>query len=250
MRYKLKYDLHTHTVFSHGKGQIEDNVRAGIAKGLKAIGISDHGPGHVSYGIKRSVVPEMRRQITELRDKYKEIEIYLGVEANIINPSGNLDVRRNEFDQYDYILAGYHFGVFGEKPIQAAIINSVNYIWSYKLHREFKWQKKKNTELVIRSLYENDYYLLTHPGDKGPFDIDAIAKACEETDTLMEISTWHPDLTVPAIKTSMKYDVGFIISSDAHHPSRVGDCEGGVKRALEAGLDLSRIRNLEIVEEG
>ena len=44
MRYKLKYDLHTHTVFSHGKGQIEDNVRAGIAKGLKAIGISErHG---------------------------------------------------------------------------------------------------------------------------------------------------------------------------------------------------------------
>lgn len=110
MRYKLKYDLHTHTVFSHGKGQIEDNVRAGIAKGLKAIGISDHGPGHVSYGIKRSAVPEMRRQITELRDKYKEIEIYLGVEANIINPSGNLDVRRDGYSYGDKYVASGSYG--------------------------------------------------------------------------------------------------------------------------------------------
>ena len=39
MRYKLLYDLHTHTTFSHGKGSIEDNVKVAIEKGLKAIAI-------------------------------------------------------------------------------------------------------------------------------------------------------------------------------------------------------------------
>ena len=63
MRYKLLYDLHTHTTFSHGKGSIEDNVKVAIEKGLKAIAITDHGPGHLTYGIKREAIPIMRKQI-------------------------------------------------------------------------------------------------------------------------------------------------------------------------------------------
>lgn len=49
---KLKYDLHTHTVWSHGKGTVEDNVKEALKKGLNKIAITDHGPWHVSYGIR------------------------------------------------------------------------------------------------------------------------------------------------------------------------------------------------------
>ena len=51
--YELMYDLHTHTTYSHGKGSVEDNVRAAMNKGLGYIAISDHGPGHIFYGINR-----------------------------------------------------------------------------------------------------------------------------------------------------------------------------------------------------
>ncbi len=84
-RYRLSYDLHTHTTFSHGKGSIEDNVKAAISKGLPAVGISDHGPGHVTYGVKRTNLPVMRSEVERLKPIYPEIEILLGVEANIIN---------------------------------------------------------------------------------------------------------------------------------------------------------------------
>ena len=43
--------------------------------------------------------------------------------------------------------------------------------------------------------------------------------------------------------------VNFIISSDAHTPDRVGDFKAGIERAEEAGLDLSRIVNIEKTEE-
>ena len=39
--YRLKYDFHTHTVFSHGKGTIEQNVMRAREIGLAAIAISD-----------------------------------------------------------------------------------------------------------------------------------------------------------------------------------------------------------------
>ena len=39
-------------------------------------------------------------------------------------------------------------------------------------------------------------------------------------------------------------DVKFIISSDAHSPQRIGDFEGGLARAIEAGLDIKRIVNI------
>ena len=69
---QIKWDLHTHTIYSHnhhGKGTIEENVQAAIRMGLTKIGISDHGPGHVGYGILRKKIPEMRRIIDELQDR-------------------------------------------------------------------------------------------------------------------------------------------------------------------------------------
>ena len=41
---RLKFDWHTHTVYSHGKGTIEDNVKVAIEKNLTSIAITDHGP--------------------------------------------------------------------------------------------------------------------------------------------------------------------------------------------------------------
>ena len=40
-------DYHTHTVYSHGKGTIEENVKVAISKEIKTIGISDHGYKHM-----------------------------------------------------------------------------------------------------------------------------------------------------------------------------------------------------------
>ena len=31
MKYRMTFDFHTHTTYSHGKGSIEDNVKGGYA---------------------------------------------------------------------------------------------------------------------------------------------------------------------------------------------------------------------------
>lgn len=239
-KYKMTFDYHTHTTFSHGKGSIEDNVKAAIAAGLSGLAITDHGPGHLTYGVKRSDFSVMRKEIDRLRPLYPQMELYLGVEANVISTRNHLDVTKAEFRDFDFVLAGYHYGI----PRGYCI---GNWLDAHHVVPEAYGKRLlvKNTDMTLKALYENDLKILTHPGDKGRFDIKAIAKACAETNTLMEISTWHSHLTTEEIKISAKTDARFIISSDAHTPDRVGSFEGGVRRALEAGLDIGRIVNIE-----
>ena len=240
-QYKMTFDYHTHTTFSHGKGSIEDNVKEAVAKGLKAIAISDHGPGHLTYGVKRKDFAVMRREIERLRPLYPELDIYLSVEANIVSIGNHLDVTEEEKSWFDFLIGGYHYGI----PKGYCV---GNWLDAHGLAPSSVGTSLlvKNTDMTIKALYENDLKILTHPGDKGRFDIKAIAEACADTNTLMEISTWHDHLTVEEIKLAAKADVQFIVSSDAHSSRRVGSFEGGVQRALEAGLDIERIVNIEV----
>lgn len=53
---RILSDYHTHTIYSHGKGTIEENVEAARKIGLKILAISDHGPGHMGFGIKKKKI--------------------------------------------------------------------------------------------------------------------------------------------------------------------------------------------------
>ena len=52
-------------------------------------------------------------------------------------------------------------------------------------------------------------------------------------------------LTEEEIRIAARYDVKFIIGSDAHVPQAVGTFQGSLARALAAGLDPDRIVNIE-----
>ena len=240
----LIFDYHTHTTYSHGKGSIEDNVQEGIRKGLSEIAIADHGPGHIAYGMKRSSIRVMREEIDQLQKKYQEIKIYLSVEANIMNLSGKIDVSEEEWKIYDFVLAGYHYGAFGERPFQDLIVHGKNYVLS-ALGTSTRKLKIANTERMIRSIYENKLKLITHPGDKYDIFIDEVAKACNETGTWMEINNSHPHLTKETIIECAKEDVTFVIGSDAHVSEKVGNYQNALARIEDAGLDKKRVINLK-----
>jgi len=236
-QYRMVYDHHTHTTYSHGTGSILDNARTAHEKGLKSIAITDHGPGNFFYGMKMEMIPKMREDIKAAREIYPDVKVFLGVEANTILKVPYLDVKPTEWDRLDIVLAGYHFAVFGSGMIPN------------RLGLKSQSLLVQNTDMILNALYYsedcgNHIDILTHPGDKGPFDIDNIARACEDTGTFMEINAKHPHLDVEEIKIAAKYDVKFVISSDAHVPENVGVFKPQLERALEAGLDPERIVNI------
>lgn len=248
-RLKLIHDYHTHTVYSrnnHGKGTIEENVKVGIKKGLKTIGISDHGPSHYLYGIRKENFPIIRQEIDAMQKKYPEIEILFGVEANVISYEGDIDIGEDERKYLDFINLGFHNGV---------VFKNLNSFYKYHLQnlggKLLKNLRKKaiaeNTNAMIKAIEKNDIFIITHPGDKIPLDIGKLAKAAERTNTILEINDHHPHLSVSEIKIASNYRVKFSLGSDAHNPEKVGQISNAMNRMLASGIDINRVINVKEV---
>ncbi len=246
MEYRLLWDLHTHTVYSehhHGKGTVEQNAAAAQARGLSMLGITDHGPGHRWYGLDLGKIPQIRREIADAMQAHPGLEIRLGVEANLVDRSGELDVSLEDQKLFDFIIAGYHLGARGKHPFRSAAMQAGAVFYSVTKRSSLRMMLY-DTDVVINSLYSNDIYILTHPGEKAAFDMKEIIKACEATNTLMEINDHHRHMTVEDIRLAMDHDIRFTLGSDAHRPEHVGRVGRALARAVEAGLPPERIVNL------
>jgi putative hydrolase len=242
----VKADLHTHTHFSDGKATIEENVLAARAIGLEKIAITDHGPGHLGFGIKRHQLKEMRDIIDILNKKYDDIDILLGLEANILNEDGDIDVDEDLRGYLDILLAGYHFGSAPKKLIRDIAFHSNNWLKN-KSETIYEKAKAANTKAFINAMRRHNIDIITHPGAKGPLDIDAVAKVAAETNTALEISaSRHAFLTTEDILIAKEYDVVFTVNSDAHMTKNIGNLEGGLKRAIEAGLSIDTLLNNQL----
>jgi putative hydrolase len=233
-------DYHTHTVYSHGKGTIEENVLEAINKGLKRVGISDHGYKHMGFGIKYKDIKKMRDEIDELNEKYKDIEILMGIEANILDDEGNIDVDDNIRQHLDYIMAGYHFGSTPTKLIKGSINHLINFTGLLK-----KSAIEYNTKAVINAMNKNDIFIITHPGAKASVDLLEIAKVAKKTNTALEVNSKHGHLTVDELKLLKNSGIKFALGSDAHDSKDVGNFISGIKRIKQAGIDISSVINID-----
>ena len=241
--YIVESDLHTHTRYSHGKGTVEDNVKAAIARGLKQLGIAEHGPGNYYVGVSRKKMAEMKAEIIRLRREYPEIELLFGIEANILGPSGTLDIKPGEYDYFDYVCAGWHYGA-ADGMTPAGIARTFGNIVRNSVEKATPRQIRGNTDAVVRAVEAGGVKFLTHPGDRAPVDLIEVALACARAGTLVEINTRHMSLTPESVKPMMLADIRFIINSDAHSPEHVGDMKNAESLINGAEIDPALIANL------
>ena len=232
-------DYHTHTKYSHGKGTIEENVLEAISKGIKTIGISDHGYKHLTYGIKLNDIYKMREEIDKLNEKYSNIKVLLGMECNILDNRGNIDINDKIIENCDYIMAGYHFA-----STPTSLKSMLNHCNNYMIKNDKS--KDYNTEAIINAMKNNNIFIITHPGDKGDVYIEEIAKVAKDTDTRLEINSSHGFLNSNQLVEIKNIGNKFIIGSDAHIPQNVGNFDLAMKIIKEANLDLSLIENIKI----
>ena len=101
---KLLFDLHTHTVASgHAFSTLKENIEEAAAKGLKAMGTSDH-----YSAMPGSAQPIYFTNFKAIKEKILGVRIFTGMEANIIDLEGKLDAEEAVLKKMDYVIASLH----------------------------------------------------------------------------------------------------------------------------------------------
>ena len=234
----LTADYHTHTVYSHGTGTIEQNVREAVRKGLKEIAITDHGFRHWMIAISPDDIPKMRAEIDALKAKYP-IDILLGIEANIISMNGDLDISEEQAKQLDILLFGAHFTA---KPTSFKNFTSW---WLRNLFFQTKAQREKNANAYAKAIRRYKPKIVTHINHMLRVDCAIVARAAAEVGTLIELNGKRADFSQAEIDAILDAGANFVISSDAHSPERVGDAGVAFKLLAKREIPLNRIVNLK-----
>jgi putative hydrolase len=192
-------DMHTHTIVSgHAYSTLQEMAQAAAERGLKLLGITDHGPGmngacNPMYFRNFSVVPQF----------INGVEIMMGAEMNILNTQGTLDLDKSTRKLLSLRIAGFHYRSFEKGTIE------------------------ENTDGLIKVIKSKEIDIISHPGD-GTAELlfERIVLAAKEHGTLLEInnSSLKPIRKKPMarpnnieiLKLCKKYDVPVILGSDAH----------------------------------
>lgn len=241
---RLTADYHTHTVFSHGKGNIFDNVKAAAGANLKEIGITDHGFAHPAFGLRKGKIPVMR-EICTAAEKEFGVKTYLGIESNIIGIDGETDLKEKSYDDFDLFLAGFHkFVLF--KPSAFLKLFTPNMLTAYlKKDKPSRSLIKTNTKTFINVIKTRPVDAITHLNFFCFADAFEVAKAAADYGTYIELNSKKTHLTDDELYAIAKTDVRFIIDSDAHSPARVGEISLVEKTLERVNIDLNRIDNID-----
>lgn len=158
---RIEVDSHTHTIASgHAYSTLAENVTVAAARGLKLLAITDHGPlmpdaPHFWYFMNMRVIPRIIDGVGILR----------GIEANIVNIAGELDVEQDVLDYMDIVLGSLH------EPIIAPT------------------KKTHHTNAVIKAMSSGTIDVFAHGGNPSfPIDAKEVAKAATHYNVLIEIN--------------------------------------------------------------
>ena len=155
-------DMHTHTIASgHAYSTLNELAAEAARKGLLAMAVTDHGPAlpggpHMYHFGAMRFFPETICGVRILR----------GIEANIIDARGTLDLPEHYLKKLDFVMAGLHEGC-GFDGAEAATY----------------------TDAVINAMENPLVKAISHPGNPiFPLDYEAVVAAARRTGTALEMN--------------------------------------------------------------
>ena len=158
---KFLIDTHCHTVSSgHAYSTITEIAETASEKGLKLIAMTDHGPAmpggpHIFHIGNQRVIP----------DYIKGVRVLKGVEANIMDFDGGLDLPEKYLKKLDIVIASLHDDCIDPGSVE------------------------ENTRALVAAMNNPYVDIIAHPGNPYyPIDIDRLIQCACETGTLIEIN--------------------------------------------------------------
>ena len=241
----LTGDYHTHTPYSHGENSVEENVAKAKEIGLKQIAISDHGFSHVAFGLRRRKMNDYIADCKAAAEKYG-IDVLVGIESNIRGASGKADLTEADYENFDVYLCGNHIFIWYDSFSDWAYYGIGN-ILSRKLKKQpSKKLIENNTRAYIEVIKNNPLDAITHLNFLCPSNVLEVAKCAADYGTYIELNSKKRHLTDDElIEIVQKTDARFIIDSDAHLASRVGDTKIVEEQLNRINFPMDRIDNID-----
>ncbi|MBE7080795.1 MAG: PHP domain-containing protein [Clostridiales bacterium] len=241
----LTADYHTHTPYSHGKNTVAENAAAAVEKGLKQIGIADHGFSHVAFGIRRRQVSAYKAEC-EAASKQYGIDVLVGIEANIRGIDGKADLTDKDFENFDLYLCGKHVFIWYDRFSDMIRYGGGNLNSGKKSKTPSKKLVEFNTKAYISVIKNNPIDAVSHLNYLCPANALEVAKCAADYGTYIELNSKKNHLTDEelndiAVKTSAR----FIIDSDAHSKDRVGDMRLVEEQISRLNFPIERIDNVD-----
>lgn len=219
-------DLHTHTVASgHAYSTLLENIRAAKSKGMRIIGVSDHGPmmpdgAHHFYFHNLKILPETIEGIRVLK----------GAEVNILDESGEIDIKGKAQFILDFAIASLHIPCFENQGTIG------------------------NTNAMINAMKHPVVKIVGHPDDsRYPLDYERLVLAAIEHHVLIEINNSSllptatregaPDNYLKLLAFCKQHGAAVIIGSDAHFSEHVGAMDEAVMLLEAMGFPEALIAN-------
>ncbi|MDU9417415.1 DNA polymerase/3'-5' exonuclease PolX [Staphylococcus lloydii] len=217
-------DIHMHTTYSDGAFSIKDMIEANIKKGYEFMVITDHSQSlKVANGLSEERLLRQNEEIKELNKQYDEIDIYSGIEMDIL-PDGSLDYSDEILAKLDYVIAAIH--------------------QSFNQSEDEIMQRLEN---ACRNPYVRH---IAHPtgriiGRRPGYEpnIDKLCALAEETNTILEINANPKRLDLNAEVVKKHPNVQLTINTDAHHIDHLDFMKYGVATAEKGFVHKDRVIN-------
>ena len=241
---RLLGDYHTHTVYTHGKGTIRENVEQAIKLGLKEIAITEHNYAHMFCHIWKGDLEKMKAEVDELRAEYGDkIKIYMGIEANLISTAGDSDVKDSDRDLLDMMVLGYH-KLFWPKRLSDWFTMFIPNL--LKIGKFSKKLVDRNTNAYLQAMDKYNISTIAHLKYGNCYvDVKKIAEKAKEKHIYIELNGRRILFTPKEIQDMVDTGVMFIVDSDAHHPLDVGKNHRGINIIEKYGIPISQVANID-----
>jgi putative hydrolase len=226
----FEFDPHIHSISSGHASQstITDLAKKASSIGLRMIGITDHGPATLCSG-KASYF----RNLAYAPKKRCGVEILYGIELNILNSEGTVDLDDEILESLDYAIISMH------QP-------------NYK-----SGSVEENTLAYVNAMKYPRVKIVGHPEDvKFPVDFEALIVAAKHYGVAIEInnSSLSPEGYRGDVRENVrkmlqlckKHECPVVLSSDSHGTNHVGDFSYALEIVRECDFPESLILNCSL----
>lgn len=219
-------DVHCHTLASvHAFSTIRENIDGANRKGLKLLAITDHG-----IGANDAPPLSYFRNLKSLPKYVDGLRLLKGVEANIMDLEGNLDLPDSILKTLDIVVVSFH----------ASCV---------------KHGTKEDHTKAYLALAKNPYvHIMGHSGTpEFEYDLDVVIPAWRDAGKYIEINA-HTFVTrkksIENCKTialaCKKYQAPIVVNSDSHHEFEIGDVSKALELLEEIDFPKELIKNASL----